>query len=136
MTNMTPQERRSMRREQVERCLATTMTIRDWCELNKVPTSTMYSWMARFRKEEPDLFKRPNAGQWIELSKDVIAAQTALAPTTADVNGLAAAPIAAGEAADAPSTPIVVHLNGADIAVPAGAPEASIAAVLKAVAAL
>ena len=125
-----------MRREQVERCLATTMTIRDWCALNKVPTSTMYAWMARFRKEEPDLFKRPNAAQWIELSKDAIAARTALAPTAADVSERTAAPIAEGEATRAASAPIVIHLNGADIAVPAGAPEASIAAVLKAVAAL
>ena len=125
-----------MRREQVERCLATTMTIRDWCALNKVPPSTMYAWMARFRKEEPDLFERPNAAQWIELSKDAIAARTALAPAAADVSGGVAAPIAENDAADIPSTPIIVHMNGVDVAVPAGAPEASIASVLKAVAAL
>ena len=56
-----------MRREQVVRCLSTTMTVKDWCALNGVPQSTMYGWMSRFRKEEPELFGNPSSGGWIEL---------------------------------------------------------------------
>ena len=60
---MTPDERRSMRREQVERCLSTTgMTIKEWCGLNGVAPSTMYYWMSRFRKEEPELFGAEGGG--------------------------------------------------------------------------
>ena len=79
MTNMTPEQRRAMRRGQVERRLATTLSIKDWCVLNKVPESTMYAWMARFRKEEPELFGQPNTSEWVEISRESIAARTALA---------------------------------------------------------
>lgn len=58
---MMPDERRSMRREQVERCLASHMTIRDWCKLNRVPESTMYVWVKRFRDEEPESFGGPSS---------------------------------------------------------------------------
>ena len=34
---------RERRREQAERCLAVDMTVKEWCELNGVSTSTMYS---------------------------------------------------------------------------------------------
>ena len=74
-----------MRREQVERCLSTTMTIKNWCALNGVPESTMYGWMSRFRKEEPELFEKPNASEWIEVTREAIAAQTALAKPRASV---------------------------------------------------
>lgn len=134
MTNMTPEQRRAMRRDQVERCLATTMSIKDWCALNKVPESTMYAWMARFRKEEPELFEKPNASQWIELSRDAIAAQTALAPAPED--GFMAASVGEAMGAKVPSAPIIVHVNGAEVAVPPGSADAHIASVLKAVAAL
>ena len=30
----------------------------------------MYGWMLRLRKEEPELFERPNTGQWIEVTRD------------------------------------------------------------------
>lgn len=68
-----------MRREQVERCMSADMTIKGWCALNKVPESTMYAWMARFREEEPGLFGKPDAGEWIELTRESIAGRTALA---------------------------------------------------------
>ena len=137
MTRMTPEQRRAMRREQIERCLATTMTIKDWCALNGVPESTMYTWMARFRKEEPELFETPNASQWIELSRESIAAQTALA-TKAGAGGAAtAATIAPPEAGCPPSgAPVIVRLNGAEVVVPQGAADAFLSSVLKAVASL
>ena len=50
---------RRVRREQVERCLAANMTVKEWCELNGVSKSTIYYWMARLRKEEPELFGGP-----------------------------------------------------------------------------
>ena len=53
---MTPQQtqNRALRREQVERYLATDMTLKEWCGLNQVSESTMYRWMSVFRREEPD----------------------------------------------------------------------------------
>ena len=125
---MTPQETRSMRREQVERCLSTTMTVKGWCELNGVPTSTMYYWMARFRKEEPELFGGPGAGEWIEVTRESIAARSALAK-----RGEAGA--ATGAEAP-PGQAVVVRLNGADVVVPDGIAEEHAARVLRAVASL
>ena len=136
MENMTPEQRRSIRRDQVERCLATDMTVKEWCALNKVPRSTMYAWMARFREEEPDLFAGPNAGRWIEISKGAIASKTALAPVDQLAGGGRPAPIAEDEGAYVPSAPIVVHINGADVVVPSGADDAHMQSVLRAVAAL
>jgi hypothetical protein len=112
------------------------MTIKDWCALNKVPESTMYAWMARFREEEPELFEKPNASQWIELSRDAIAAQTALATMPAADDGLVEAPVSGAMEANVPSAPIIVRVNGAEVAVPPGSADAHIASVLKAVAAL
>ena len=136
MTNMTPEQRRAMRRGQVERCLATTMSIKDWCVLNKVPESTMYAWMARFRKEEPELFEKPNASQRLELSRDAIAAQTALAMKPEAAGMPDKTPVARAVGANAPSAPIIVYVNGAEVAVPPGSADAHIASVLKAVAVL
>lgn len=74
---MTPQQMqdRAMRREQVERCLAADMTVKEWCELNHVGESTMYRWMSRFRREEPELFSDPTHGEWIQLSRGSIRAR-------------------------------------------------------------
>lgn len=132
---MTPQERRAMRREQVERYLSSTTTMKSWCELNRVAESTMYAWIARFREEEPDMFGAPRTSEWIELSRGAIASRTALAK----VDGGAPRPAGAGagDAGDAVAGPaIVVRINGAAVAVPAGAAEPDIAAVMRAVASL
>ena len=124
---------REQRREQVERYLATDMTVAEWCELNHVSKSTMYYWMGRLRKEEPGLFGDPTCGEWIELSRGSVAARTALAvrpreeaPAGHDSAGRAAA---AGNA-------LVVRLNGADVVVPEGASEAHLSLVLRAVASI
>ena len=127
---------REYRRKQVERCLAADMTVREWCELNHVSKSTMYYWMGRLRKEEPEMFGDPTCGEWIELSRGSIAARTALAvrreddPTAADHNS-------AGEAAaTVTGSALVVRVNGADVVVPEGASEAHLSMVLRAVASL
>ena len=125
-----------MRREQVERCLSATMTIKDRCALNGVPESTMYGWMARFRKEEPELFEEPNASQWIELSREAIAAQTALATKTGAPGPEIAPPAKAEAAGKATASPVIVRLNGADVAVPSGSAESGVASALRAVASL
>lgn len=57
------EQTRMTRREQVERYLATDMTVREWCSINGVSASTMYYWIARLRKEEPDLFADPTCGE-------------------------------------------------------------------------
>ena len=122
---------REQRREQVERCLAADMTVKEWCELNGVSKSTMYYWMARLRKEEPGLFGDPTCGEWIELSRGSIAARTALTVRSDD------APAATGPTGGAAAgNALVVRVNGADVVVPEGASEAHVALVLRAVASL
>ena len=133
---MPPQERRNFRREQVENCLSSSMTIEEWCRLNHVSESTMYRWMAIFRDEEPELFEKPNASQWIELSRDAIAAQTALATKPAAGGGPVAMPACETVNTKAPPAPIIVRVNGAEVAVPPGSADAHIASVLRAVARL
>ena len=131
-------QNRALRREQVERYLATDMTVKEWCGLNKVSESTMYRWMAVFRREEPGLFADPTCGEWIELSRGSIAARTALAVRPADDAPEAGAPAEA----DAPTggnvaaNALVVRINDADVMVPEGVPEPHVAMVLRAVAAL
>lgn len=36
---------------QAEACLASGMTVRDWCAANGVPAPTMYPWIRRLREE-------------------------------------------------------------------------------------
>lgn len=126
-----------MRREQVERCLSTTMTVKDWCALNGVSKSTIYSWMSKFRKEEPALFDEPTSSQWIELTRDSIAAKTALvkADTVSDEACDSDHP-GQGSVLAPDARAIIVSMNGAAIAVPAGSKEGDVAAVLRAVASL
>ncbi|WP_165174061.1 hypothetical protein [Adlercreutzia sp. ZJ242] len=132
---MTPQERRSMRREQVERCLSTDMTIKDWCVLNKVAESTLYAWMAKFREEEPELFAKPSTSEWIELSRESITSRTALAKPA-----VAVAPVIPTHCVedDTPvcTSSIVVRMRDADIVIPLGCSEVDITGVLRAVASL
>ena len=132
-------QNRAMRREQVERCLAADMTVKEWCELNKVSESTMYRWMSVFRREEPDMFADPTHGEWIELSRSSIRARTALATRPAG-EPLADAPAAVGTPAPAcgvsAADALVVRINGADVVVPEGVSEPHLSTVLRAVAAL
>lgn len=122
-----------MRREQVERCLSTTMTVKDWCALNGVAESTMYAWMARFREEEPELFGPPNAGEWIEVTRDALAARTALA-VSEPADAVASAGAAREPFGDARA--VTVRMGGAEVVVPEGVSQCHVTAVLKAVASL
>ena len=133
-------QNRAMRREQVERYLATDMTVREWCDLNGVAESTMYRWMSVFRKEEPDLFADPTCGEWIELSRGSVAARTALAvrPTEGPRDeGAAERDEEAVEcAANVATSALVVRIGGADVVVPEGVAEPHLTMVLRAVASL
>ena len=137
---MTPQQmqNRALRREQVERCLAADMSIKEWCELNRVSESTMYRWMSVFRREEPELFSDPTQGEWIELSRGSIAARTALAVRPADDAPEAGTP-AGGDAptgGNVAANALVVRINGADVVVPEGVSETHLSMALRAVAKL
>jgi hypothetical protein len=128
-------QNRALRREQVERYLATDMTLKEWCGLNHVSESTMYRWMAVFRREEPGMFADPTHGEWIELSRGSIAARTALAVRAADEEpGPRTEPTEEGAAhAGVSAVALVVRANGADVVVPEGVTEAHLAMVLRAV---
>ena len=127
---------REQRRQQVERCLAADMTVKEWCELNGVSKSTMYYWMGRLRKEEPGLFGDPTCGEWIELSKGSIAARTALAVRPTETAATAPGPEGEAEAPAQPAGALVVRVNGAAVVVTEGASAAHVSLVLRAVASL
>ena len=127
---------REQRRQQVERCLAADMAVKEWCELNGVSKSTVYYWMGRLRKEEPGLFGDPTCGEWIELSKGSIAARTALAVRPTEAATAAPGQEVEAEAPAQPAGALVVRVNGADVVVPEGASEAHVSLVLRVVASL
>lgn len=140
MTMMKPDERRAMRRQQIEQFLASDMGVMEWTKLNRMSTSTFYLWLHRFQDEDPETFGRrePKGGGWIELSRAELRDSVALAkaddPAPAAPVVAAAAPIPAPTPDHRPA--IHISVNGAGVEVPAGAAEADITAVLRAVASL
>lgn len=140
MTTMKPDERRAMRRQQIEQFLASDMGVMEWTKLNRMSTSTFYLWLHRFQDEDPETFGRrePKGGGWIELSRAELRDSVALAkaddPAPAAPVVAAAAPIPAPTPDHRPA--IRISVNGAGVEVPAGAAEADITAVLRAVASL
>ena len=140
MTMMKPDERRAMRRQQIEQFLASDTGVMEWTKLNRMSTSTFYLWLHRFQDEDPETFGRrePKGGGWIELSRAELRDSVALAkaddPAPAAPVVAAAAPIPAPTPDHRPA--IRSSVNGAGVEVPAGAAEADIAAVLRAVASL
>ena len=141
---MNPEERRNMRRQQIEQFLASDMGVMEWTKLNRMSTSTFYLWLHRFQDEDPETFGRrePKGGGWIELSRAELRDSVALAkagdPAPAAPVVAAAAPIPAPAPDHRPviGPAIRISVNGAGVEVPAGAAEADIAAVLRAVASL
>ena len=137
---MKPDERRAMRRQQTEQFLASDMGVMEWTKLNRMSTSTFYLWLHRFQDEDPETFGRrePKGGGWIELSRAELRDSVALAkaddPAPAAPVVAAAAPIPAPTPDHRPA--IRISVNGAGVEVPAGAAEADITAVLRAVASL
>ena len=99
---------REDRLAQAEECLASGMTVRDWCAANGVPEATMYVWVRRLREERA----------------------CALAPAFVEVS----AEPAAGPAAQ--TAPIVARVGGVEVLVPAGADERDVRTVMRAAASL
>ncbi len=162
---MTPEERKAMRFGQVERYLASDMSVKQWCKLNRVGESTLYTWMQRYRKDKGEQTEELDARQkskatsgWIELSREALAASVALAPATAKAGsenatepsgepaclggrcGVEANEALAYARAKSPGTDggrmIAVGLNGARVGIPPGSDGRDIRAVLEAVACL
>lgn len=144
MTMMKPDERRAMRRQQIEQFLASDMGVMEWTKLNRMSTSTFYLWLHRFQDEDPETFGRrePKGGGWIELSRAELRDSVALAkaddpaPTAHAVAAAAPIPAPAPDQRPMIGPAIRISVNGAGVEVPAGAAEADIAAVLRAVASL
>lgn len=130
--------RRDMWAGRIERCLASGMSVKEWCRLNKVAESSLYSWMARFREEEPDRFPRRSseASGWIKVTRGGIADAKAIVPA-APAAGSAEAPVPMTEAPAAGGAAAIRALVGrVELAIPAGAAEADIAAAMRAAASL
>ena len=110
MTMMKPDERRAMRRQQIEQVLASDMGVMEWTKLNRMSTSTSYLWLHRFQDEDPETFGRrePKGGGWIELSRAELRDSVALAkaddPAPAAPVVAAAAPIPAPTPDHRPAT--------------------------------
>lgn len=133
-------QRRGMWAGRIERCLDSRMTIKEWCELNRVSKSSLYKWMARFREEEPGRFPRRSseASNWIKVTaagiadaKAIVPAGDASEPDSADWADSGAR----GGAAD-PALPIRALVGRVELAIPAGAAESDIAAAMRAAASL
>jgi len=149
-------------RQYVERLLDSELSVPEWCKRNGILKSTMYRWLAVFTEEEPELFGgRQNIvdsskRRWVETTRLNIKASRALAtmPTTKApapvpsskrqaagviiVDTLYAEPTEAATPQQTPAgiSPILVELNGANVAIPPGCANADVTVVLEAVARL
>lgn len=150
---MSDAERRNMWADRIERCLASDMTIKQWCKLNHVGASSLYKWMARFREEEPERFPRRSsiATNWMEVVRGGIADSKAMVPAVAAACGQEAA--SAGphpaDAANSPSLksyeqgsgapiplPIRALVGRVELAIPPGSAGCDIASAMRAAASL
>ncbi len=100
MARMSSEERIA----QAEECLASGMTVKEWCSANGVPAPTMYAWVRRLREER-------SAG---------------LEPAFVEV-----AP-AAGERPRSAAAPIVARVGAVEILLPPGFGEGDAAAAMRA----
>lgn len=137
--------RRDMWAGRIERCLAADMTVKEWCTLNKVAESSLYKWMARFREEDPNRFPRRSseASSWMKVARRGIA--DAVAIVAAPGGGVAVSdpprPQDGSERAQGPAgagaqMSIRALVGRVELAIPAGAAEADIAAAMRAAASL
>lgn len=129
---MNNKDLRELRRNQVELCLSSGLSIAEWCRLNHIASSTLFYWIGKFRDEEPDGFgasAKSQTSNWIELSKEEIALKRAIVPlSNPNPVSLPLEP--------ARQEPIRAHVNGIDIAIPTGTSQEDIACVFQAVLAL
>lgn len=140
---MVTKEHRAMRREQMERWLASDgMTVEEWCRLNRMSTSTFYLWLNKFREEEPESFGQKAAKGWVEIAREERRDSLALTVVPAADAAVPAKRAGRGQidnGGDAKARiqrrakPITVVANGATVTIPAGSDAAEIAAVIGAV---
>ncbi|MEG1425282.1 MAG: hypothetical protein RSC18_02105, partial [Raoultibacter sp.] len=71
---------------QVERLLATDMSVRQWCEINRVCSATMYGWLSMFAECEPELFGGASniadkkKRRWVESTRNNMRDAKAIVP--------------------------------------------------------
>lgn len=140
---MVTKEHRAMRREQMERWLASDgMTVEEWCRLNRMSTSTFYLWLNKFREEEPGSFGQKAAKGWVGIAREERRDSLALAVVPAADAAVPAKRAGRGQTDDGGDAkariqrrakPITVVANGATVTIPAGSDAAEIAAVIGAV---
>ena len=132
--------RRDMWAGRIERCLASGMAIGEWCSLNKVNKSSLYRWLAVFRDEDPGRFagKNSETSGWVKVARDGIAAAKAIVPAYSAAGQAPADPVerAQGPAGAGAQMPIRALVGRVELAIPAGAAEADIAAAMRAAASL
>ena len=131
---MKKDNQRRMRREQIERWLASEdMSVDEWCIHNHIGRSTFYRWLAIFREEEPEIFGIKKDTGWIEIARQN--RRDAVSLAVVDKNtGVAAMPSSYHESqSSCANMPITVAVNGATISIPSGSNAADIANVMKAV---
>ena len=138
---MSPEERRNMRRQQIEQFLASDLNVEEWTKLNHMSQSTFYLWLRRFQQEEPGSFgsESTQRGGWIELSRSELRGSVALARREDKAPETPTKPTPSVPVRKQPNKPEVcvrIALNGANIEIPSGISEENLAEILRAVASL
>jgi hypothetical protein len=138
-------EREENRRQQVERLLASDLTVDEWCKRNRIAASTMYRWCLALTEAEPEIFggaenivDRSNV-RWLTLTRKNMADSMALTKVTSPgvlIVDTLNPTSADNECFDNPKpsdTPIRVSMCGLEISIPTGALRPDIQNVLQAV---
>ena len=142
----TDTNRRNKWADRIELCLDSGMSVEEWCKLNHFSRSALYSWLAKFRKEEPGRFPRRNSAtsNWLEVTRGGIADAKSIVPAASGSSPMEPAASAgranspaqptsrAAEEQPTPSQPICAIANGVRILVPPGSAEPDVACVLRA----
>lgn len=142
---MNASERRNIWADRIERCLSSDMTIEEWCRLNHIGRSTIYKWMAEFRKTEPGRFacRSSMTSNWIAMTSEAIADARAIVPaavvstkptmiTDESIESEPAHASASSSAHPQSACPIRTRIGKIEFAIPPGTAESDIAAVMRA----
>lgn len=134
---MTPDERKLLWEKRILNYLSSDLTVDEWCDKNHVSSGSLFTWLRRFRAQDPNRFppkKRAvqpkTGGEWIEISHNELAhSDVALTPY--------ANPIDKPDVfLTANTASIVVAIGKAMVAIPPKASKEDIANALEVVAAL
>lgn len=133
---MTPDERKLLWEKRILDYLSSDLTVDEWCDKNHVSSGSLFTWLRRFRKEDPNRFppKRKacaaKRGDWIEISSKELAVSTTQSELCSAHTVYPKANLAAN------STSIVVAIGKAVVAIPPKANREDIANTLEVVIAL